>query len=196
MSIIENVPGATPMGDISGLIPTHITTLAPLNEWEAANILKAYKKYLSRRKTWKINVAWLKEVHREMFSKTWKWAGKFRKTNFSIGVDKHEIPEHMAKLVGDIDYWKNNPDNIDLFEQSVIIHHRLVKIHPFKNGNGRHARLVSDIFLFSHDHKLPTWPNEKLINNTDIRNQYIKALKSADRGNYDLLKEFTRKLID
>ncbi len=76
------------------------------------------------------------------------------------------------------------------------IHHRLVKIHAFVNGNGRHARLVSDIYLYNNDNPLPNWPRRKLIEQGDIRNKYIAALKDADRGNFATLEKFTADVLD
>lgn len=185
--------GATPVDDISGLIPTHILTKTELNEWEAANILKATKKYLAKRKPIEISVEWLKKVHKDMFDETWQWAGQLRRKNFNIGLDWHLIPEQLKLLVDDISYWQKRNDPV-MFEQSLRLHHRLVKIHPFVNGNGRHARLVSDIFLFSHGCDLPRWPEAKLIDETRIRQRYIDALRSADKGDYKPLEKFTRSL--
>jgi Fic-DOC domain mobile mystery protein B len=195
MPLIENVPGATPIDDISDLLPTHITTRSELNEWEAANILKAVNKYLTAKKHWVISIDWLKKVHQDMFDETWNWAGKFRQSNFNLGIDWHSIPEQMKMLVDDISHWQGTKGALDDFEQSVRIHHRLVKIHPFVNGNGRHARLISDIYLFNRDQKLPTWPSKALIEESNIRKQYILALQAADRGNYKLLEKFTADLM-
>jgi Fic-DOC domain mobile mystery protein B len=196
MPIFEPVEGATPIDDISELIPTHITTKAQLDEWEANNISSAVRKYLIKKKTKVITIEWIKQVHMDMFDETWKWAGKFRTRNINIGVDWHMVQEEVKKLIDDIDFWEENGKGLNLLEQSVRIHHRLVRIHPFLNGNGRHARLIADIFLFSHDHKLPIWPDEKLINSTDLRVTYIRALKDADKGNYSPLEKFTIKLIE
>lgn len=195
MSLFKTIYGATPIEDASDLIPTHITNRDELNEWEAANILEATQKYLTRRKRLSINIKWLKEIHKNMFNKTWKWAGKFRIKNYNIGVDWHNVQQEIKMLIDDLVFWEEKSKDINLFEQSVRIHHRLVKIHPFVNGNGRHARLVSDIFLFFHNHKLPIWPDKNLIEETNIRKEYIKALQSADKGNYKLLEKFTGKLI-
>lgn len=196
MPIIDNVPGATPIDDISGLIPTHITTRSELNEWEAANILKAARKYLTAKKRGKISVDWLKKVHTDMFDETWKWAGKWRRSNFNIGADWRSVPEQTKILIDDVTYWGKKMKNAPgILEQSVRVHHRLVKIHPFVNGNGRHARLVADIFLFNRDHKLPTWPDEALIKESDIRKQYLSALQAADEGNYQPLEKLTADLI-
>ncbi|OGC13535.1 hypothetical protein A2290_02325, partial [candidate division WOR-1 bacterium RIFOXYB2_FULL_36_35] len=114
--------------------------------------------------------------------------------NYNIGVAWDLILEQTKLLVDDIEYW-HNAKEMTIFEQSLRIHHRLVKIHPFVNGNGRHARLVSDIFLFNNAHKLPNWPNAELINETNIREKYIEALRAADNADYDLLENFTRELL-
>jgi len=195
MPLIENIPGATPLDDISELIPTHITTRSELNEWEAANIIKAVRKYLGERKRYKLDVAWLKKVHRDMFDETWEWAGQFRKNNFNIGSDWHLIPEQIKSLVDDLAYWEKGEGDLSVLERGVRLHHRLVKIHPFVNGNGRHARLVSDVYLFNHDHPLPTWPSQELIAESEFRQKYIVALQAADQGNYKLLARLTSGLI-
>jgi len=191
MPLIENIPGATPIDDLSGLIPNHITTRQQLNEWEAANILQAVKKYLTRRKGLEISLEWLKEVHQIMFGETWEWAGKLRQKNYNLGIDWHNIPEQMKVLVDDLRHWEG-----EKFNQSIRLHHRLVKIHPFVNGNGRHARLVADIFLFANNQQLPVWPDEKLIVAGGIRQEYISALKSADKGDFQPLEKFTARLIN
>lgn len=194
MPLFELVEGATPIEDVSDLIPTHITTKAELNEWEAANILKAASRYLSAKKPPVVTVEWLKKVHRAMFDETWRWAGVIRKKNINLGVDWHQILDELKCLVDDIKYWSGS-GNLSLLQRSVRLHHRLVKIHPFVNGNGRHARLVADIFLSTHDEKLPEWPEIRLIERTDIRERYIRALQAADKGDYALLERFTKELI-
>ncbi len=194
MPILNSFEGATPLEDVSDLIPTHILSRDELNEWEAANILKASRRFMARRKEAKITIEWLKSVHRAMFDDTWAWAGKFRRKNFNIGADWHLIPEQMKSLVDDINFWEEADNSLNLFEQSVRIHHRLVKIHPFINGNGRHARLVSDIFLYTHNEKLPKWPDKELIDKSDVRKKYIFALQAADKGNYKLLETFIHNL--
>ncbi|OGC25415.1 hypothetical protein A2291_00735 [candidate division WOR-1 bacterium RIFOXYB2_FULL_42_35] len=195
MPLIENIPGATPLDDLSGLIPTHITTRQQLNEWEAANILQAVKKYLTRREPLEVSLEWLKEVHRIMFAETWEWAGTFRKKPLSIGIDWHNIPEQMKILVDDLKYWQAEESTMSVFNQSVRLHHCLVKIHPFVNGNGRHSRLVADIFLFANKQQLPIWPDNELIVASGIRQQYIAALQSADKGDFKPLEKFTAELI-
>jgi len=195
MPLIENIPGATPIDDLSGLIPSHITTHQQLNEWEAANILQAVKKYLAKRKGFKISLEWLKEVHQTMLGETWEWAGKLRRKNYNLGIDWHNISEQMKVLVDDLSHWQEAKSGLNLLSQSVRLHHRLVKIHPFVNGNGRHARLVADIFLFANNQQLPIWPDKELIVVSGIRQQYITALQSADKGSFQPLEKFTIRLI-
>jgi len=190
----EDIPGATPIDDVSGLIPTHISTRSELNEWETANILKAVKYHLSEKRKLTINIQWLKKLHKEMFGESWKWAGKFRQRNLSLGIDWHNINDQIKALVDDIAYWRKN-NSLSIFEQSIRIHHRLVKIHPFENGNGRHARLVSDIYLYNNNESRPIWPSDELIEKSNIRDKYISALKDADSGNYSTLKHFTAELM-
>ena len=196
MPLFEHIDGATPLDDTSGLIPTHIQVQADLDEWEAANILKANRKYLSGNKQFTAKIEWLKKVHKDMFDETWEWAGKFRVSNVGLGIDWHNIPEQVKVLVDDIEYWNRADNGLNIFEQSVRIHHRLVKIHPFKNGNGRHARLISDIFLFSNEQKLPFWPDFKLIKEKNMRQIYIDALHDADKGDYKPLEKFTKDLVE
>jgi Fic-DOC domain mobile mystery protein B len=196
MIFSDPIDKATPVDDISGLIPTHITNKDQLNEWEVNNIIKAAGKYLGRRKTRAITLEMIKNVHRDMFNETWQWAGQFRRVDLSIGIDWHKINEEVKKLADDIEYWENDKKSPTIFERSVRIHHRLVKIHPFKNGNGRHARMMSDIFLYSHGHKMPIWPSHELIIRTNIRDKYIGALAKADKNDYGPLEKLTRELID
>ncbi|PIS31066.1 hypothetical protein COT42_01860 [Candidatus Saganbacteria bacterium CG08_land_8_20_14_0_20_45_16] len=92
------------------------------------------------------------------------------------------------------EHWQAN-GSLSVFSQDVRLHHRLVKIHPFVNGNGCYSRLVSDIFLFANNHPLPVWPDKDLFVSGGVREQYISALKSADKGNFEQLEKFTARLI-
>jgi len=194
MPLFEPIYGATPIEDLSDLIPSHITTRDELNEWESANILKATRKYLTKRTALDISVEWLKRIHREMFDETWLWAGILRKKNLNIGADWHNIIEQLGSLINDLEFWQQD-QQLTLFARSVRLHHRLARIHPFINGNGRHARLVADIYLYSGNQPLPIWPDNKLINETDIRKKYIAALQAADNNDYPPLELFTKQLL-
>lgn len=190
-------PGATPLDsdEIAGLIPQHMATQSQLNEWEQANILEA-EKWINRQ-SFKlqdiVTIHFIKKLHQRMFDKTWRWAGLFRQTNKNIGVDWPIISTQLKKLMDDLNYqikYKIYPMN----ELAVRFHHRLVATHPFINGNGRHARLMTDIVLLSQKQPRFSWGKTKdLMNATPIRKQYIEALRAADKMNYDLLLEFVRE---
>ena len=81
-----------------------------------------------------------------MFSTVWKWAGKFRKSDKNIGISSNEIAVEMQTLCDDSKAWLEF-DTYPPDEFATRFHHRLVFIHPFANGNGRHARLMADLIL-------------------------------------------------
>lgn len=189
--LFESIPGQTPLdpNEINDLIPGHLRTQADLNEFEAANIERAIKDHLFAKRPHKLSdPEVLKRVHRDMFNHTWKWAGEYRKSNKNLGKDWWMIPEEMKKLCDDLKYWKEN-GTYELVEMAVRLHHRLVAIHPFPNGNGRHARLVADIFLRERGQPLLTWGSRELRGKNTDRHAYIIALQKADKGDFvDLIR--------
>lgn len=140
---------ATPLDpdEDQGLIPPHITTRAELNAWEQAKILRPQEWLDKRRSTSPVmDVGFLRELHRWMFSDTWDWAGKFRMTMKDIGVAPELVPERTQNLFRDVQYWLDH-HTYAVDEIAARFHHMLVAIHPFPNGNGRHARLMADALL-------------------------------------------------
>lgn len=214
----EYPAGATPLDpdEIIGLIPEHITTQAELNEWEQANILEAEMRFgASHRFAYNVltsgynvagsygndlninallEVAFLQQIHKKMFDKTWRWAGQFRKSNKNIGVDWIYVPIHLRELLEDIKYQIAN-HSYEINEIAVRLHHRLVAIHPFPNGNGRHARLMTDHFLIANNQPRFSWGESNLYENSTIRKDYIKALQAADKHDYQPLLAFVRQFI-
>lgn len=133
----------------------------------------------------------VREVHRRMFSDTWTWAGTFRKTLKSIGVPPGQITSGVHDLLKDVTYWIEHrtylPD-----ENACRFHHRLVSIHPFPNGNGRHARIMADELLRYMDADMFTWGSGSIDSIGSVRADYINALRAADVGNYAKLLKFVR----
>jgi Fic-DOC domain mobile mystery protein B len=186
--------GATPLNkdEIEGPLPTHITTRAELDRWEQDNINEALAWLENRKRKDILNEPFVKLLHKKMFGNVWKWAGKFRQSNKNIGVDWYQISIELKKLCDDIKYWiENNTFSED--EIAARFHHRLVSIHLFPNGNGRHARLIADVLLENVLGKRPfTWGNANLVKSGDDRNRYMKSLYTADKGDYKYLLEFAR----
>jgi Fic-DOC domain mobile mystery protein B len=186
--------GATPLDkdDIEGLLPTHITTRAELDRWEQDNINEALAWLENRKPKDILNEPFMKLLHKKMFGNVWKWAGKFRQSNKNIGVDWYHISIELKKLCDDVKYWiKNKTFSGD--EIAVRFHHRLVSVHLFPNGNGRHARLIADVLLENVLGKRPfTWGNANLVKSGDDRDRYMKSLYTADKGDCKCLLEFAR----
>lgn len=188
--------GATPIDDCSGLIPLWVQNLYELNRVEAENILKAQRKYLQGRigdpQHW-FHVKELKAIHQAMFGNVWEWAGIYRKSITSIGVNPNFIPIQLAELCREVSFWSQHPVELSLLEKAARVHHRLVFIHPFENGNGRFSRLIADRFLLAYKCVHPIWPSH-LNKKGVVRNDYIQTLKSADKGDFAPLIAFMKKL--
>jgi Fic-DOC domain mobile mystery protein B len=185
--------GATPIDadEASQLIPPHITLQRELNEWEATNILAAVTWTRSLRSREVLDPDILREVHHRMFDHTWQWAGTYRRSDKNIGVPWYRIPEDVLNLCEDAKLWiadgTYSPD-----ETAVRFHHRLVLIHPFPNGNGRHARLVADVLAVRYGRPVFSWGRSSLSRQDETRRAYIQALQRADRGDITPLLEFAR----
>jgi Fic-DOC domain mobile mystery protein B len=192
---LELPPGATPLTpeDLEGLLPKYISTRAELNDAEFKNINEASKKFFLSKKKIQFNIYNLYNIHKEMFGKVWKWAGKKRKTEKNIGVNKTQIDVELKKLLDDLEYWMEQ--TMDFLEISARLHHRLVHIHPFNNGNGRWARFIVNLFLKDYLNSYLEFPEDDLLITTEIRKNYIKALQKADDLDYQPLIDFHKKYI-
>ncbi len=186
--------GASPLDpdEAEGLIPAHITTREELNAWEQANILKA-EGWLRKRRLASpvLDMGFVRELHRRMFSDTWEWAGKFRKTLKNIGVAPELVLERTNTLLDDVQYWLEN-DTYSIDEIAARFHHSLVAIHPFPDGNGRHCRLMTDALLRQAGALPFTWGSASLDAEGRARKRYIRALQAADAGDYTRLFSFVR----
>lgn len=194
----ESPEGATPI-DADGLIPEAIATYGDLCAVEAENILAAADRHLSRRKN--ADASWLDEpylrgLHADMFGEVWTWAGKYRQVALNIGVAPHAVPEEIGKLLGDFRHWHGlRSAEMPVLERAARLHHRLSWIHPFRNGNGRHARMAADVYLHSQRHPLPDWPGEELAATNETRRRYLAALRAADAGDFGPLLALIGSLL-
>ena len=191
---LEYPEGTTPIDhdEAKGLLLTHITTREELDRWEHDNIIEALA-WLDKTKPKDIlNETFIRKLHKRMFGNVWKWAGKFRQSDKNIGGRWWQISTDLKDLCDDARLWVDRrnepPDAI-----AVRFHHRLILIHPFPNGNGRHTRLMADLLLENIlDHPRFTWGGANLSNDSDTRQRYISALRAADEHNYQPLLEFAR----
>jgi Fic-DOC domain mobile mystery protein B len=193
---LEYTNGQTPLDEDEkeGLLIPTITTRGELDEFEQLGVEKANEWLLERKLSVNkiLTVEFVKDLHKRMFGDIWKWAGKFRKTNKNIGVDKFMIGAELKKLLDDCKYWVEN-QVFSEDEISVRLSHRMVLIHPFANGNGRHSRLIADV-LVSKGFSKPyfTWGSVSLTKQSEARTKYLSALKDADNNDYNLLIKFSR----
>jgi len=195
MNIFAAGDGNTPLSpeEQTDLIPD-LTTKEELNEWERQNIIEAASwafdpRILGREDP--LTEPYLRNLHLRMFDQTWKWAGIYRTTEKNIGIPHHQIRDSLAVMLGDARYWVEHatyePD-----ELAVRFHHRLVSIHPFANGNGRHARLMADVLVVRQGRSAFSWGGADIVQASDFRRSYIEALRAADRNDIQSLLAFAR----
>ena len=182
--------GATDLDpdELSGLLPTHLIVQAQLNEWEQVNILNAEKWLGSRKPKNVLSEEFCRSLHKKMFDQTWSWAGTFRRSDKNIGVDWTQIAVNLKNLLEDTKYWLKH-QVYSLNEVGAIFHHRLVSIHCFPNGNGRHARLMTDALMIENGHSRFSW-GSLMKDSVLARSMYLKSLRAADNGNLEPLKKF------
>lgn len=176
--------------ELEGLLHPHIQTRGQLNELEQINIQEGMAWLKRQKKAGILSEEFSCELHKKLFGKVWNWAGQFRRTGKSIGCDAIYISVELRNLLDDARYWVDH-NTYPSKELAARFHHRLVAIHLFPNGNGRHARIMADAIL---THILKENPIDwsggyDLQAMSERRKQYITALRSADRGDYQPLLE-------
>ena len=193
MDIFEADDNSTPLTaeEKDGLKLKWITLRSELNEAEARNIAQAQVWLISNKNKDIFSDTFLRELHKKMFGDVWKWAGNYRTSERNIGVAPYQIPIKLMLLFDDVKFWIENKTYSNR-EIAVRLHHKLVQIHPFPNGNGRVSRLMADFVLEKLEGSKLYWGNTNLVNVSEIRSSYIAALRKADVGDYADLIEFTR----
>lgn len=202
MSDENETSGATPGDDASGLLQTHLINRRARDVAELEAIDLAYDKYIfkARRKT--LQDGWfcdefIRKVHFDMFGTIWDWAGKYRTKTLNLGIEPHLVAQQIQILCGDFNYWNSSDSSMTVIEVAARVQNRLTRIHPFRNGNGRHARLITDIFFNSRGHRLPKWPQVQLMSHGEnIREQYVAAMKAADQEDYSELMAFIEECLE
>jgi Fic-DOC domain mobile mystery protein B len=190
--LFEEPDDATPLTaeERRELIPAHIAYRRELNEAEQENIARAQDWALNRGRDL-VSEKFILELHGQMLGEVWRWAGKFRTSERNLGIAFYEIPVALRQLLDDTKAWIEfktyPPDDI-----AVRFHHRLVQIHAFPNGNGRHARLMADLLVMKLGGERFSWGSANLKDAGAVRKRYIGALKAADNHDVGPLMAFAR----
>lgn len=192
-ALAEADAAATPLSpeERLGLIPTFITTRDALNEAEQLNILEA-ETWAARRRRDVLDIAMMRRLHRQMFGLVWRRAGNWTTQHSRrIGVDYFQVEPELKTLIETVAFWIEHqtfpPDEI-----AARFHHRLTWIHPFPNGNGRFARLATDLLLLKLGRARFTWGGQVTAEPTRVRATYMSALRSADAHDFAPLLAFAR----
>lgn len=198
-TLIKIPEGTTPLtpDDMLGLKHKHVGTREQLNELEAANILQGQMWASTLKKPTLDSIFdrdFVTNLHKALFGDVWEWAGTFRQRELNIGIDPKNISVDLHNFLEDAKCWVEfkHYDNLEL---SARIQHRLVQIHPFVNGNGRHSRIFTDIvrvYLFGE--KPIKWAYAKLENITEERSSYISGLRKADGGDFSVFIKYLQSL--
>lgn len=189
--------GQTPLNEEEkdGLLVKSVTTHDELNELEQLNIETAIvwilKTKLNKDKI--LTEDFIKLLHKKMFGNIWVWAGKFRKSEKNIGVMWISIKVNLKILLDDTTFWIENK-TYSQDEIAIRFKHRLVNIHCFPNGNGRHSRIMADIISESiFKNEIFSWNNSNMVKADETRKKYINAIRDGDNGNIIPLLKFARE---
>jgi Fic-DOC domain mobile mystery protein B len=190
LDLREGPDGATPLDDeeVEGLVPSSVTTREQLNEWEATNIQVAMEWLfrVPRSVDDVLQVSFAEELHRRMFDQTWTWAGKYRSTEKNIGLSPSQVRVALRDRLADA-LVSHGYEHYPPKEFAARLHHQLVSIHPWPNGNGRWARLMADAYLHARAQPRLTWGGNldaDLVDAGAPRSEYLAAIRLADSGNF------------
>ena len=193
---LQYTDGQTPLdeGEKEGLKIKSITTQEELDEFEQLNIEKAVEWTIrSNLKPERIlTEKFIKDLHKKMYGDVWNWAGEFRRSDKNIGIKWTQIGLELKNLLDDTTYWIDNK-TFSPEEISIRFKHRIVAIHCFPNGNGRHSRMMADIIIESiFGKEIFSWHKSNMVKADETRKKYIEALRKADNGNINPLIKFAK----
>jgi len=176
-----------------------------LQKREAIGVIRAsrfIRKYAHSHKP--ITFATVREIHKEIFKDAWpEIAGKYRDEEIKI-TGSHHLPPHHTRILAEIETaepelagrliklsvaegWLFNPKNITdktmeiidgIIETAAWLHHKTTHIHPFREGNGRTARLAANLILERYGLVGISIRIEK-----ENKNRYRQALAQIDKEN-------------
>ena len=192
-NLVDYPDGATPLdpGELDGLKFKHVGTRGELDQLEQAGIIEGLKWLDKQKNPDVLSEAFVLDLHKRLFGSVWKWAGTFRRTEKNIGVDPIQVAIQLRQLLDDTKYWVEH-GTYSPTELAARFHHKLVFIHPFSNGNGRHARIMADAVLTKllNEPAIDWAGGYGLEAMNERREQYIGALRAADGHDFSALLEF------
>ena len=193
----EYPPRATPLdhGETDGLKARSIETRGQLDHFEQLNLQEGLRWLSNTRKRDPLCETFVRELHKRMFGEVWMWAGSFRITEKNIDVDPTQISVEIRKLLDDARHWidKNTYKSVEF---AAYLHHRLVTVHPFPNGNGRHARIFTDtVRQWERGEHPVSWLGDEMQHAGAVRERYIRSLRMANAGDYSELIAFIAERV-
>lgn len=168
---------------------------ALLNELEAKGVLRAEEYMLDLDFPVEITTSLILDIHRTAFGEIYEWAGKWRYKDLQVGSyippKYFDVPRLMSEFIYGLNYRLQNlysNDTDALVRELAWAHHRMVHIHPFVNGNGRSARLITDLLAYMHGYQSV----ELYQREGDSRKKYLQAVKFADTYDFSELEQMIR----
>ncbi|MBP0014724.1 MAG: Fic family protein [Roseofilum sp. SBFL] len=135
-----------------------------------------------------INEWEIKQIHNLILRKiNPNEAGSYRTLDVMAAGTNYRYPPHylLSQLMRDFVIWLNSDSALNLHpvEYATQVHYRFVSIHPFRDGNGRTARLLMNLLLLRAGYPIVVIHNQ-------IRNDYINALVYGQHNQDDLSQLF------
>jgi len=177
----------------AGLKPSFVRNRSELDALESSNILDAEIWLLRKsfRADQVLTTDFLRRLHREMFGKVWKSAGRFRELELNDSVKGVWVPVEVQKLTDDMRRMVREETHPPL-EIAVRFMRRLVAIQCFETGSGRHSRLAADLLGRALTGARPfTWGRNVDLSPEELRKVYQEALRKADAGDMKPLLAFS-----
>lgn len=141
----------------------------------------------------------VRDIHREWLQDIYLWAGQYRNLNLAKGgfqfaaADRIPVLMHQLEVRELAGYTPCPADDLDTTARSIaIVHAELVLIHPFREGNGRCARLLALVMGFQAG--MP--PLDFSPMEGQGKRRYIAAIHAASRANYEPMVEIFRKVLN
>jgi len=194
--VFEYEDGQTPLSEEEkeGILSKTISTHGDLDELEQANIESAllWVKGKKFNKEEVLSEDFIKKLHKKMFGDVWRWAGDFRRSEKNIGISWTSIGVELRKLLDNTLFLIEN-EVLPSDEIAIDFKHKLVNIHCFPNGNGRHSRMMADIIIEKiYEETIFSWNSSNMVKADETRANYINAIRKGDDGDIKPLIEFAR----